>query len=400
MLESVFLIFILFQNIITRFLPDVFSYWDEFLCFYLFVLFLFKSNGKILKSDFKYLSLIGLIIIIGLLGNYIFGYQISLDAIIRDIIGALKFPITFIALYRLNFTNKLTDKMVKLIPFIKSICFVIFIIGILSLFIDTGMNQEEIRGFIHPYMFLYIHPTYLTTGMICILCIINASGNVTLRDDIVILSIILLAMRTKGVAFIAVYIFTKYSLSWVKKLKIIYWPAIGIIVFWVVRSKLLLYASFSGSVRESLYVGALNLMKRCFPIGSGFASYASHISGKIFSGVYNIIHISGLYDSTGQVTVDIGDAGLPYYLGQFGILGVVCFGLLFYCIIKKSLTDLEKNSRMAVIDVWVLMAISVPTEAILVNNGTELAMILVIVYKMCLKKQYYGVANDTLEIQR
>lgn len=383
MLESAFLIFVLFQNIISKFLPSIFSYWDELLCLFLIVFFLIKTNGKIMKVDFQCFITLGIIIVIGILGNVFFGYQLIASAIIRDIIGAIKFPLVFISLYRLNITNKLTKKTIKLVPYIKKICFVILLFGILNIFLDLGMRQEEIRGFIHPYMFLYTHPTYLTTGMISILCILNAANEVKVRDDIVILSIVALAMRTKGLAFIAVYIFTKYGIRWVKKFKMLYWPAIAIIVFLVVRRKFLLYASFSNSPRESLYVGALSLMKQCFPIGSGFASFASHLSGKFFSQVYNIIYIAGLYDVTGQISVDIGDAGIPYYLGQFGLLGTLCFCFLFYKILKMSFMNLKAENRKIVCYVWLLIAISIPTEAILVNNGVELAFVLVIVYKLC-----------------
>ena len=144
--------------------------------------------------------------------------------------------------------------LVDLIPLIKGFCLIVFCLGVVSIFKDIGMNQEDVRGFLYPYMFIYSHPTYLTTGLICILCILNAADRLSKVDDIIILSTIVLAMRTKGFAFIAVYVFLKYGSHWVKKLQIIYWPIIGIIVFFVARSKLLLYTSFSNSPRESLYM--------------------------------------------------------------------------------------------------------------------------------------------------
>ena len=88
-----------------------------------------------------------------------------MSAIIRDIVGFIKFPIVFLALYRMNLGKYLSHKMEKLIPVIKIIVWVIFAFGLLSVFVDIGMSQEEVRGLIHPYMFLYTHPTYLTTGL-------------------------------------------------------------------------------------------------------------------------------------------------------------------------------------------------------------------------------------------
>lgn len=386
MFESAFLLIILFQNIILRILPSIFSYWDELTCIFFMLLFFMKSDGKIRKSDVRYYVAIIFIVIIGLTGNVIFNYQSSVNAIARDIVGTLKFFVSFISLYRLKITEELTKKIMKLIPLIKSICLIIFCLGIVSIFKDIGMRQEEIRGFLHPYMFLYSHPTYLTTGLICVLCILNAANQITLVEDIIILSTIVLAMRTKGLAFIAVYIFMKYGTHWLKRLQVIYWPIIGTLIFFVARSKLLLYASYSNSPRESLYRGAFILLKSCFPIGTGFATYASHISGIFLSKVYSFIHIAGLYDYNGEI-VDLGDAGLAFYIGQFGILGLLIFAYLFYKTFKMSVAGLEKKCRGPVIYIWMLILISIPTEAILVNNGFEIAFIMIIVYKLCCKKE-------------
>lgn len=385
MLESIFLIFVLFQNLIGQVLPSLFSYWDELLCLLLGGLFLFQTKGKIIKNDFVYLAYLLIIIVIGVSGNIQFGYQTSVSAVARDIVGFMKFPLGFISLYRLNVSERIAEKMIKFIPFIKSYSYIVLTFGIVSLFINIGMTQEEIRGTIHPYMFLYSHPTYLTTGLICLLCIMNAAGKAGIKEDIVFLGSVALAMRTKGLAFIAVYVFLKYGARWVRKLQFLYWPVIAVIVFFVTKSKLQMYASFSNSPRESLYVGTIKLLKDCFPIGSGFASFASHISGRYFSSVYNFIHIAGLYDINGEISTDIGDAGLPYYLGQFGFWGILFIVLLIVKMVKMSLQELNGNAKLPIIFLWVLVVISIPSEAILVNNGLEIAFVMVIIHKLLIK---------------
>ena len=328
MLVNLFIFFVLFQNVIAQFLPGFFSYWDEIGCFVLIAYYFIRTKRIVSRSDFTYLMLLLMIIIEGVIGNIDFGYQNSVSAIIRDIMGCIKFPVVFLCIYRSDLSSRLVKKIPAFIPYIKMYIVVVFLFGIVSFFVNTGMNQDEIRNTIHPYMFLYSHPTYLTTGIICLLCVLNAAGEAKLKEDIIALGSVALAMRTKGLAFIAVYVFLKYAARWTRKLQFLYWPAIVAIAFVVAQSKLQLYASFSNSPRESLYFGAINLMTSCFPIGSGFASFASHISGKYYSTVYDYIHIVGLYDIHGQISPDIGDAGIPYYLGQFGVLGVLCFSFL------------------------------------------------------------------------
>ena len=93
MIGKLFIIFVLFQNIITRFMPSVISYWDEAVSLTFGILFLIKSKGKFNKENFTYLITLLAIIAIGLIGNIAFSYQKSVSAIIRDIVGFIKFPI-------------------------------------------------------------------------------------------------------------------------------------------------------------------------------------------------------------------------------------------------------------------------------------------------------------------
>ena len=140
MIGKLFIIFVLFQNIITRFMPGVISYWDEVVSLTFGILFLIKSKGKFNKENFTYLITLLAIIAIGLIGNIAFSYQKSVSAIIRDIVGFIKFPIVFLALYRMNLGKYLSHKMEKLIPVIKIIVWVIFAFGLLSVFVDTGRS--------------------------------------------------------------------------------------------------------------------------------------------------------------------------------------------------------------------------------------------------------------------
>lgn len=409
---DVIIIFILFQNIITRFLPSYFTYWDELLLICTFVIYIVSINTEKIKLDYKYILLLFILIVIGGIGNILFNYQTVKIAIFKDIVEFIKFPIAFIALYRMRYINKIVEQVEKLIPIVKCIIYIIFVLGVVSVFVKSNMNQSEIRGFIHPYMFIYTHPTYLTTGMICFLCILDAAGKLNKIDEIAILGSIILAMRTKGLAFIAAYIIIKYGCNIIKKIDLhkfkhlsnenllrlkkvipfIYGFLIIIVVLIVAGKKILLYASFSNSPRESLYVGGVYLMKKCFPIGAGFATYASHISGNYLSKVYSIINFNWLYDINGQVSPNLGDAGLAYYLGQFGVLGMIFLGLLVYKMVKMTIEKIDNRMNIFNIYMWLMIAISLPTEAILINNGFEIAFVLVVVYYLsrrntCLNSQ-------------
>ena len=390
MLEIVFICVILFPDIIIRYLPDngLFIYWDELLFIIIFIILVVKLiNYRTKKGTLIFFLTLISIIIVGLIGNTIFRYQPSANAIVRDIVGFLKFPLTLFALCELNLTKKLASTFYKIIPFLKIIVAIIFILGIISVFVNIGLSQLEYRHGIHPYMFLFSHPTYLTTSAIMILLAFNAAKDCTLSDEVMLLGTLVLGMRTRGFIFVAIYVFIKYGRHWFKRAKVLYWYIIFCLIMAVSYNKLMLYASYSTSPRETLYMGSLSLMKICMPIGSGFGTFASHLSAKMISGVYSVVHISGFYNDNGTVSAAIGDAGYSYYMGQFGIIGLGLIVFLSLFLVRLTKEGVNKNNVFSINMMWFMIGISLITETILVNDGVEIAVLLAIICKLSIMAQ-------------
>lgn len=55
---------------------------------------------------------------------------------------------------------------------------------------------------------------------------------------------------------------------------------------------------------------------------------------------------------------------------------MIFVGILIYRMIKMSLRDLDSKRKMGVVYLWLMIAISIPTEAVLVNNGVEIALVM------------------------
>ena len=119
---------------------------------------------------------------------------------------------------------------------------------------------------------------------------------------------------------------------------------------------------------------SFNLLLKCFPLGTGFATFASHISGKYKSSLYSILNIKEIFDQYGNVTATIGDTGFPYYIGQFGFWGLF---LLFLSIraLLKIIHNENLNSTSAVLFLTYI-AIALTGEATLINAGLECAVTL------------------------
>ena len=194
-------------------------------------------------------------------------------------------------------------------------------------------------------------------------------------------------MSTRGFIFVAIYVFIKYGRHWFKRAKVLYWYIIFCLIMAVSYNKLMLYASYSTSPRETLYMGSLSLMKICMPIGSGFGTFASHLSAKMISGVYSVVHISGFYNDNGTVSAAIGDAGYSYYMGQFGIIGLGLIVFLSLFLVRLTKEGVNKNNVFSINMMWFMIGISLITETILVNDGVEIAVLLAIICKLSIMAQ-------------
>ena len=391
-----FLLFLLLNNILINELPvpEVFNYWDELFFFFIILYWLFFKKGKnnehkITKNNFINYSILIIIMIIGIFGNFIYNYAYSYNAIIRDIVNFLKFPLSILILIDIennrNITEKykisLKDKNSSFEKIIKALIIVIFICGIISLFADIGMSQLEIRNGIKPYQFLYSHPTVLVLNSVFLLAIletISSKKNILLYRFLILI-IMILTMRTKGIVFVSLYIFIVYFGKKLKKLKLIYIILAVIVIIGASYSKLQLYSSFSSSPREVLYMGSFKLLYHCFPLGSGFGTFASHISATYFSNAYSFINLPRFYLDTPNYLVVLGDAGYPYYIAQFGLIGFLLFIKLLYNIYIMLTKSIREKKGIVIIMIYFLIALT--SESTLINFGIELAFMLMFIYR-------------------
>lgn len=381
----IILFFDAFFSIINN-LPECFKWWDVLLELLLLIFFtvefykkIHNKSEEINKNFYGCYILLLCIIFIGLLGDLVFNYYSSIFAIIRDILSFLKFPLTFLLLKNLKLDDKISDVLdEEFYNILKWIVCIILILGIISLFFNIGLSMDEFRHGIRPYKFLFSHSTFLVMNMVFILALFeykrDSIKNVNIFE-LMITIIIFLSMRTKAIAFIAVFFLIKFFSGFLEKHKKISLVIIFLVLFITAYSKLALYASFSYSTREVLYKGCLTIITKCFPIGSGFATYASHISGRYISKVYDFIDISYVFRM--GYLAQLGDVGYPYYIGQFGILGCICLIILTKKIIDICLLNNENKMPTYILLLYILIGLT--TESTVLNFGTEIAIILAIV---------------------
>lgn len=382
----ILLLFIYFNPIILNLLPNqaILSLWDESLTIVLFFVCILKiiiNNGRLkINTDLKFLYPWFVMACIGVVGNLIWHYEGTGQAIVRDIVGFLKFPICFFSFRFLKLDKKICDKSMKcFVKFLHYILMFMLMCAIISLFVDIGMAQsDELRHGINSFQFLFNHPNTLGITLVMILCILDSCSYLDNKRYIIICLILLcLTMRTKILAFVAVYIFIKFGGNWAKKYRFLFILGSIVIIFAVAFNKLMIVTSWTESGRMRFWTESFNLMKKCFPIGTGFGTFASHVSGKYHSRLYSIMHIKEIFDEYGNPTAVIGDTGYPYYISQFGFLGIILLIYSFTKLYKIIKLENKKNNSALYLLIYILIALS--GESTLINGGVELAITLSLV---------------------
>ena len=89
-----------------------------------------------------------------------------------------------------------------------------------------------------------------------------------------------------------------------------------------------------------------------------------------------------MYNYDGTISVAIGDAGFPYYIGQFGVIGCILIAVLFCKLVRNlSLKTIPKYKTTPIVLMWLMIIISLTSETILVNDGFQIASVVSIITK-------------------
>lgn len=124
----------------------------------------------------------------------------------------------------------------------------------------------------------------------------------------------------------------------------------------------------TSSARSVLYETGFSIAKDFFPIGTGFGSFANDASRYIYSPVYDMYGISGVWGLSRVKDDFIADTFFPCIIGQFGFIGLFFFVYFFYFMHKKTKCDMSNRKKridycvaIIIIGTLVLESVAGPT---------------------------------------
>lgn len=339
---------LLFQDVISNYIKP-FQYFDEVLAVLFFFFILIKRIRIINKITVRFILLLGVLIIDGIIGFEINAAQ-PIAAVLGDLVLVLKFYLCY-GLSNILFSyNKLIEKekTIQRCVFFLSIC-----LALLTLlnYIFKIWTFEYRYGIMSNRLF-FEHPSLLASASFVLIALnIAFSFNNRIRNiSIALLSIVLLStLRTTaiGAAFISLMI-AFYIKKTKKKITISKFTFLGIIAAMIAWNQISYYfILLDGSARRQLLLKSIEIAKDYFPIGTGFGSYGSYMSSVYYSHIYYDYGLNNIWGLSPEKTSFITDSYWPMILGQFGVIGVVIVVILLIMIFNNIQSQFKtKNMKL------------------------------------------------------
>lgn len=375
----------LFQNCIVSIVP-FFTYIDEIctaLLMFLTLLALINKSRKssLIKIEKKIIVFIFIFMFIGILSSTIFRIQPQEEAVYKDALNIFKFPVFYLC--TLVLSNGLDkNRLLRNVANRSRIyIMIIFIFSIINIFFEIGMNIDVRYGF-RSFKFLFTHSTYLVSSIVIMLCIITADRKKK-YDWIIIFQamiVMILTFRNKAFVFILAYFFEKLAIRYLKKINFKYIFGIGIFGVLITYRKIVEVVSYGLiAARPALYIVGFKLACDYFPLGSGFGTFASYLSGQYYSPVYSMYSINYVMGLTSDMFEYMADTFWPYVYGQFGFIGFAAFiGIIVSIFLSlKKRYSLNHKSMLAAFLLFSYILIASIAEAIFTDvTGIFIFMIM------------------------
>ena len=383
----VWMFFFTFQEALSN-ISSVFSYIDEapLLIFCGVSLFKVLKCGKIRikKENQRFYIAIALFVATGLLGNIIYHYQ-PWNLVFIDLFTNLKFfgAITFFSLYIKQSTLE-SKYIADTASFLTILLTFLFIV-------DRFVNifPAEYRYGIKSAVLFYGHPTYFA-GICAFLIAVMTIYHVNKYRVYILMDLVMMVftLRSKAIISVIVYILLYIIIKKLHgKLKVWQIVVVGIVCVLCAWPQIYFYfIRLSGqSARSVMLLTSFIIMRDYFPIGTGFATYASHSAAVNYSQVYAKYGFELIYElrhSTEGTFFD--DQFWPIIFGQTGVIGTLCYvyilGFLFKKIQKLYKTNVD--SYISELFVFIYLLISSIAEPAFNNSvAIPLAMACVLAMK-------------------
>lgn len=370
--------FVLSNTIISEHLT-VINYFDELFGLIGFIL-LFLCPGRSRKTFKRIIILFLLFMGITLVGTIVYHYQ-SYQWVFQDILANSKFFGSIITGYFMFYKYRLKEFDLQGIA--KFFTCILFIFMLLDLFFHIFPNDGYRYG-IRATQLFYSVPTYFA-GIVGFLIAMLSLKNIKKNIIYILMNLFMLlsTLRFKAFFVVVIYLFLLWHVLLRKKklnvTQLVILGIAGVLLAW--NQIYFYYIELSGaSARSVLTIKAFEIARDYFPIGVGFASYASHAAAIAYSPVYYLFGVNSFWElSPNNPHAFLDDTFWPIVIAQSGFVGTICYLILLWTIFKSlvKVKSISIERYLVLLFVFIYLLISSTAEPIFNNAiAVPLAMIL------------------------
>ena len=332
---------LIFQNALENYFK-AFGILDEAisLILLLYGIYMIIFNSKKVKIDKHNVQIIICSIVIGaigLTGNMIYKYQETIP-LIKDGIALFKGIITYICVPMFFMDLKVSDYLEIINKHLKIISVSVLIL-VLGNFIFDIFPHYEIRFGIKSQQIFFSHPTYLASFSALLVGLLSVNLKKHKENKIYIfISLIILTttLRSKAIAFIPIYMYMFYIvIIKERKLQIKDIVILCILGGIFAATQIREYVQNPDWARSALSITSLKIGRDHFPIGTGFGTYASWVSGESYSKIYDIYGLNKVWGLSSDFYWFVADTFWPMIIGQFGFIGLAIYTFIIYKIYRN-----------------------------------------------------------------
>ena len=332
---------LIFQNALENYFK-AFGILDEAisLILLLYGIYMIIFNSKKVKIDKHNVQIIICSIVIGaigLTGNMIYKYQETIP-LIKDGIALFKGIITYICVPMFFMDLKVSDYLEIINKHLKIISVSVLIL-VLGNFIFDIFPHYEIRFGIKSQQIFFSHPTYLASFSALLVGLLSVNLKKHKENKIYIfISLIILTttLRFKAIAFIPIYMYMFYIvIIKERKLQIKDIVILCILGGIFAATQIREYVQNPDWARSALSITSLKIGRDHFPIGTGFGTYASWVSGESYSKIYDIYGLNKVWGLSSDFYWCVADTFWPMIIGQFGFIGLAIYTFIIYKIYRN-----------------------------------------------------------------
>lgn len=332
---------------------SIFTYWDEALAILALPVIIACIYKIRQRNLILILLLFFLFLVCGIFGNIIFRYA-SITTMLSDIFINIKFFACFLfsIVFFLNFDFKKYEK--KLHVHINFLTFLIFLFFVINCVTNIFSVYEVRFGFESKQLF-YPHPTFCAAAVYFLLMIrvlfSNSRENkkmVNVFINTLLCLIIISTLRFKAIASVMLFlaiILSAYSKTVYRNRWMLYViGAIGAVL--LSYKQIAFYFTGYGLAhfpRGALLVTSIKIIVDYLPIGTGFGTFGSYISGVHYSPIYQMYGINNIDGISVNNYNAITDQYWPMIAGQTGLIGIILMAAI-WILLFDVISKVKKNS--------------------------------------------------------